>query len=246
MKQYKFVGSKLKNTSDPSQANPHSAGTVVEFVQPSKDNVYGRYYFTHYRRHFFMLEKALKYFEKIKELIDQCRNTTVGKDNVRHIDDKIKEELEVESTEYVVLTKIGLEYMTIEMLSFINSAICKKGGRIDMVQWETFTLLERIKSLLLALKLQLQIPTELTTLLSRRDLVEHPKWSHLYNCDLVEWKSVHLAWILSGDIYNYDESIVPFINAIIIAFEKFEKENQIPGELTGLTRGLKSMDQTKK
>lgn len=107
-------------------------------------------------------------------------------------------------------------------------------------------LIERLKILLSNLKLNNGIPEFLTTIFKRRDIVEHPSETRLWNCDTNDWKNVHLSWILSGEIVSSFNKIVKFVNPIYKSFEDYTNNNQIPGTLTGLKRGLKSNDPIKK
>ena len=58
--------------------------------------------------------------------------------------------------------------------------------------------------------------------------------------------NVHLSWVLSGEIVGSFDKIVKFVNPIYKSFEKYINNNQIPGTLTGLKRGLRSNGPIKK
>jgi hypothetical protein len=76
--------------------------------------------------------------------------------------------------------------------------------------------------------------------------VEHPTLDRLYNSTENGWKNNHLAWVLSGDMEGTMEEIIHFTQEVIDVFDKYDKENPIPGTLDGVVRGLKSIDSYKK
>lgn len=239
-------GSKLKDESDSSLAHSHQAGTIVHWVQPAKDNVWGRYYFVHYMRHYWILAKARVKYHRIIALLKKCRALEVNsKTFVRHVPDQLKQRLDVESMEYVMLTKLGFEYLTAEMMQRINNIRIMKFG-LPEVPWEDIGIIDRLNIILKDLEIPTEIPTSLIDLLSRRDIVEHPTKERLYNTKENEWKNVHLSWILSGEIEGTFEPIVNFANSVMERFEEYIETNKVPGALTGLKRGLKSKDSYKK
>jgi len=101
-------------------------------------------------------------------------------------------------------------------------------------------LLNKLKSMSNALNIQKPIPIELTRVLERRDIVEHPKNENLYDCSEQGWKNVNLSWVLSGEFDGIADPIVEFVNEFIQSIEKYIKDNPIPGSLTGIKRGIKA------
>ncbi len=245
MKKQKIKASKLRNTSDPTLAKPHAKGANVALVQPSKDNVWGRFYFVQYHRYPLLLSKSANYYKDVIDLLTKARALPVGKDNTRLLDDQLRDELEFASMQFLIFTKLAFEYMTTEMLTMINNIHLHKGGKVE-VPWENFSITERLTILLKNLNLKFIVPDCLNKILTNRDLVEHPSKDRLYSPTEDEWKNVHLAWVLSGEIEGCLDKLVNFVNPIIEAFDKFVDANQIPGQLTGLQRGLKSIDNFKK
>lgn len=246
MSKYKFVGSKLKNASDLSLAKSHKEGAVVELVQPAKDNRWGRYYFIHYKRYYLLLNESRKHYNRALLYLKKCRQVPVNeKTRTRHISDDIRDKLEVHSMQYLMLLKTGYEYMTLEMLPSIDHIQQAKQG-IPKTEWDKVELLDRIKELKSKLPISRDIPESLFPLFDRRDIVEHPTSERLYNCSENGWKNNHLAWVLSGDMEGTMEKIVHFTNEVIEVFEKYVKDNPIPGTLEGVVRGLKSTDSYKK
>lgn len=239
-------GNKLKNESDPSLAHSHKAGAIVSFVQPAKDNIWGRYHFVHYMRHYWILSEARLRYRKSIRLLNKCRNLEINpKTFIRHVPDDLKEKLDIASMEYVILIKLGFEYLTAEMMHRINNVRKIKFG-LPKIPWEDTGIVDRLKIILTNLELSFEIPTALIDLLIRRDIIEHPTQDRLYNCKENEWKNVHLSWVLSGELEGSLETIVNFTNPLMEKFEEYAEANKTPGTLTGVQRGLKSSDPYKK
>ncbi len=245
MKKQTIKGSKLRNISDPALAKPHAKGANIALVQPSKDNVWGKYYFVQYHRHSMLLSKSANFYNDVLDLLNKARALPVGNDNTRLLDDQLRDDLEFASMQFLIFTKLAFEYMTTEMLTMINNIHIHKGGKVE-VPWENFTIYERLSILLKNLSLKLPVPDCLQKILTNRDLVEHPSKERLYSPSEDEWKNVHLAWVLSGEIDGCLDKLVNFVNQILVAFDNYVKANQIPGQLTGVQRGLKSLDNFKK
>ena len=245
MNKQKSYGSKLKNISDPNLAKSHGAGVIVELVQPAKDNKWGRFYFKHYSRYPLIFSDSRKYYNKTLKLLAECRRIPVDNTNNRHIPDKLREKLDIASLKFLVLNKIGLEYLTQEMLPIIHK-IKNHKEEIFVLPNEEETTRPKLNAILTALKIKETAPNILVTLLDRRDVVEHPTQNRLYNALPTEWKNNHLSWVLSGEIDGALDHIVPFINLITAAFDKYIADNQIPGSLTGVQRGIRSLEQYKK
>lgn len=240
-RRYKVSGTPLKSTSDSSLAKPHKEGAIVEYVQPAKDNKWGRYYYQQYHRYHVYFVNLESYYKNTFELLSLCRKEKLHNDNARHINSSLRDKLEFNSALYVVTINLAFEYMTIEMLYFLNNILNIKGSDLK-VPWENIDLKERIKVLCKNLKLNDKLPEFLTELLNRRDIVEHPSNNRLYNVDQNEWENVHLSWVLSGKIEGSYNKIIDFVNPIIKAFDEYTESNKKPGILKGVVRGLKSLD----
>lgn len=246
MAKYRIRGNKLKNESDPLLAREHKEGAVVELVQPAKDNKWGRYYFNHYRRHYLLLNEARKHYNRTIYYLSKCRKIEVdAQRGTRHIDDNLKEKLDLHSMQFLILLKLGYEYMTLEMLPSVDYIQFKKQG-IPRENWDILELNDRLNALVKRLSIKRPIPSKLLEFFLRRDIVEHPQSDRLYNATENGWKNNHLAWILSGEIDAVLTEIVNFTNEVIETFEKYNKDNPIPGTLEGVKRGLKATDPYKK
>ncbi len=245
MSKYRAVGSKLKNESDPSLAKEHKAGAVVELVQPAKDDRWGRYYFNHYQRYWNILNESRRHYNRALIYLKKCRQLPVDtKTQNRHVPEELRDKLEMHSMKYLVLLKMGYEYMTLEMLPSIDHIQEAKQG-IAKTDWDKVDLLKRISSLKSKLSISKDVPDCLFPLFDRRDIVEHPNQERLYNATANGWKNNHLAWVLSGDMEGTMEKIVDFTSEIIKVFDEYVKNNPIPGTLEGVVRGLKASESYK-
>jgi hypothetical protein len=245
MGKHKVVGQKLRDESDPSLARVHKEGAVVQKVQPAKDNRWGRYYFNHYQRYYLILNEARKHYNRTIYYLKQCRKVKVDEvRGTRHVEDSLRDKLEIHSMQFLILTKLGYEYMTHEMLPSVDYIQYKIQG-ILREDWDKVELLDRLKALVTRLNIKTKIPPKLFELFDRRDIVEHPLSYRLYNSTENGWKNNHLAWILSGEVDGVWTEIINFTNEIIETFANYVKNNPIPGTL-GIKRGLKSIDPYKK
>lgn len=245
-KKLKISSLKLKNVSDPKLARFHNKGSSFELVQSSLDKKWGRYYFNHYNRYLLYFERAgLEYNETMKTL-SVCRKIKVDtKTSIRHIEDKMRDDLELHSALFLILIKLGFEYMTNEILPTVNR-IMNRLDNTPIVEWEQLDINDRLNSLTKMLNSKTSVPLELYNLFDRRDIVEHPTQDRLYNMQDNNWKNNHLAWVLSGEIEDVFDSIVNFVNEQTILFEKYVIDNPMPGKLLGVQRGIKAGEQFKK
>jgi hypothetical protein len=245
MKKVKDIkGNSLKNAYDPALAKPHEKGAVVEIVQTAKDNKWGRYYFTKHFRYPHIFNKADDCHTKTLVLLDKCRQLNVGKDSSRFVSQELKFDIEFVSMEFLILLKLGFEYLTVELLDSINTVKQNLQG-LPRIDWENIELKDRIEILKKNLNYKIKTPDCLDTLFQRRDIVEHPSSPRIYNNDEQGWKNVHLAWILSGEIENMCKDLEAFVNGLVRAYDKFIKDNERPGSLE-VKRGLKSNDPFKR
>lgn len=233
-------GKALKNTYDSSLAKSHKKGTPVQVVQPAKDNKWGRYYFTRYFRFPAILNKADTHYETTISLLNKCRREPLGKDQVRFVPEKLKEELEIASMEFLMLFNLGFVYLAAELLDSIYAVKSNLEDR-KKIEWEKLKLIPQINLLKKELDYKTDIPECLALLFSRRDIVEHPDPSRIYNSDKRSWKNVHLAWILSGEIETINGNIQTFTDGLIEAYEIFREAHKHSGTLN-IKRGLRSDD----
>ena len=245
-KKIKPRGRKLKNISDPTLAHSHKKGTTGNFVLTSVDLRWGRYLYYLYQRHGLILKQSLKYYKKTIKLLNQCRQLKIEeKSGFRIIPDDLRNKLEINSMQFLVLLKLGLEYLVAEYQPAIR--------QIKKYRRESYTdpldkdvLGDRLKTLKDAIGIKSEIPTQIYTILDRRDIVEHPTTGSLQDGSETGWKTVNLSWVLCGEIEEIINPIVHFVNEFIEKVEAYKKDNPIPSTLTGLTRGLKAGEQYKK
>lgn len=237
-------GKALKNTYDSLLAKSHKKGAPVQVVQPAKDNKWGRYYFTRYFRFPVILNEADAHYETTISLLNRCRQEPLGKDCARFVPEELKEELEVASMKFLILFKLGFEYLTMELLDSIYTIKANSEDQ-EKTSWEDEELVPRINILKNELGYKIDTPGCLTLLFDRRDIVEHPSSSRIYNSDKNSWKSVHLAWVLNGEIETTNGDIQTFVDGLIEAYEMFRETHKRPGTLN-VKRGLRSDDPYRK
>ena len=245
-KKLKHSGRKLKNLSDPTLARSHEKGAICYFVLNSVDPKWGRYLYYQYKRHGLILKQSIKYYKKTINLLNQCRQLQVEeKTGFRKIPDDLRNELEINSMQFLILIKLGLEYLVADYRLYIKQ-IKEHRGESYTEPLDTDDLGSRLKNLKEAIGIKNEIPTQIYTILDRRNIVEHPTTNRLWGDPETEWKTVNLSWVLCGEIEEILNPIVLFVNEFIEKIETYIKENPIPGSLTGLTRGLKAGEQYKK
>jgi len=245
-KKIKPRGRKLKNLSDPNLAHSHKKGSTVHLLLTSVDPKWGRYLYHLYQRHALILNQSLRYYKKTIMLLNQCRQLNVEeKSGFRMIPDNLRNKLEINSMIFLLLLKLGLEYLVTEYQPVIRE-IKKHRGESYSDPLDTEDLGNRLKTLKDAIGIKSKIPTQIYTLLGRRDIVEHPTTDRLQEGSETGWKTVNLSWVLCGEIEEIINPIVDFVNEFIEKVVAYKKDNPIPGTLTGLTRGLKAGEQYKK
>lgn len=245
-KRIKISARKLKNISDSSLAHSHKAGAIVEIVQPAVDKKWGRYYFNYGQyRNYLMFSIALTNYKKSINLLNRCRKILVDKTGVRHIDIELRDKLEKSSSQFVVFTKLGFEYLVAEYIPTVKQIKDYYNEHFELPH-EDIDLLEKINILINGLGISNIIPSSVELLLNRRDIFEHPTPDRLYNCNDSGWKNNHLAWVLSGEFVGCMKEIEKFVNNISKTMEKYKKENPVPGELKLGIRGLRAGESFKK
>jgi len=199
-----------------------------------------------YRRYELFFNQALKYFEKTIKLLNQCRQLSIDeKTNLRRVPDGLRNKLEINSAQFLIFTKLGLEYLIAEyQLAIIQ--IKDHRGESYTPALNTDNLQDKLKNLKDAIGLEIEIPSQIYTILDRRDIVEHPTTDRFWGDTETEWKTVHLSWVLCGEIEGILNPIVHFVNEFVEKIETYIKNNPIPGALTGVTGGLKAGEQYKK
>ena len=245
-KKIKPRGKKLKNMSDPTLARPHKQGETVYFTLSSVDPKWGRYlYYQHYR-YGLIFSQALEYYKETIRLLDQCRQLKVDeKTDFRRIPDNLRDKLEINSIQFLILINLGLEYLGAEYKLAIKQ-IKDHRGESYTHPLDTDKLGDKLKALKNAIELESEIPIQIYTIIERRGIVEHPTTDRLWGDIDTGWKSVNLSWVLCGEIEGIIEPVVLFVKEFVKKAEVYIKNNPIPGALTGVKRGLKAGEQYKK
>jgi hypothetical protein len=79
-----------------------------------------------------------------------------------------------------------------------------------------------------------------------RDAVNHPKEENIYGTDDGSWQHVPLAWFASGRSIDTSEQLWHFLDQVATRWEQKKKEYDQPTTLTGLKRGIRSLEPAKK
>lgn len=239
-------GRKLKNMSDPSLAHSHKKGAKVYFALTAVDPRWGRYLYYNYRRYGLILSRSLRYYKRTIDLLNQCRQIEVEeKTGFRKIPDSLKKKLEINSMQFLILMKLGLEYLVMEYQTAIKQ-IKEHRREVYKPPLDTNDLGEKLRILKDVIGIKNSVPTEIYTILGRRDIVEHPTTERLWEGSDTGWKTVSLSWVLSGEIEGITDPIISFVNEFVKTVETYIKENPIPGKLNISHRGLKAGEQYKK
>lgn len=245
-KRIKILGGKLKNISDPAQAHSHKARAIVYFMQTAVDSRWGRYLFNQYRRYGLILGKGAKCYGYAIKTLQECRQLPVNnKSGFRTIPLNLRDRLEINTMQFLIFTKLGLEYLVTEYEFPVKQIKTYRGESFSILP-DTNDLAQRLKILVQGVGITTEIPTQIHTVLSRRDIVEHPTTDRLWNGTDTGWKTVNLSWALSGEIEGIIDPIVTFVNEFVFKVEKYIKDNPIPGELKISHRGLKAGEHFKK
>jgi len=245
-KRNKPTGKKLKNLSDPKLAQPHKKGLKIRFILTSLDTKWGRFSYNLYYRHHIIFEDSLKYYKKTTVLLNKCRKLEVNKDTrFREIPDILRNKLEINSMKFLILFKLGLEYLVSEYQPIIKN-IKEHRGEIFCEPSPSKDLGNRLKILKDAIGLKEEVPNQIYILLDRRDIIEHPTKERLSEGSKTGWKTINLSWILCGEVDGIINPIIGFINKFVEKMETYKKDNPIPGKLTGVRRGIKAGEQYKK
>jgi len=242
----KTRGRKLKNVSASTLAHSHREGVAVSFILTAVDPKWGRYLYCQYHRYGLILNQSLKYYRKTIKLLEQCRQLKVDeKTGFRNIPDNLRDKLEINSMLFLLLTKLGLEYLVAEYQLPIKR-IKDRRGEDYVPPLDTDDLGSKLKVLKDGIGIESKIPSQIHSILDRRDIVEHPTTDRLWESSETGWKIVNLSWVLSGEIEGIIDPVVSFVNEFVEKVEAYIKNNPIPGTLVGVTRGLKAGEQYKK
>ena len=245
-KKIKSRGRKLKNLSDPNLAQSHKKGSTVQFLLTSVDPKWGRYSYHLYQRYGLILNQSLKYYKKTIMLLNQCRQLNVEeKSNFRIVPDHLRNKLEISSMTFLLLLKLGLEYLVAEYQLIIRD-IKKYRGESYSDPLDKEDLGNRLKTLKDSIGIKSEIPIQIYTILDRRDIVEHPTTERLQEGSETGWKTVNLSWVLCGEIEEIINPIFYFVKEFIEKVEAYKKDNPIPGTLNVSIRGLQAGEQYKK
>lgn len=245
-KKIAIKGRKLKNVSDPTLAHSHPQGAKVNFALTSVDPKWGRYLYLQYRRNGFILREGARYYKLALKSLNKCRELPVEeKSGFRKVPDKLKRKLEIQVIQFLVLTKLGLEYLITEYELSIKQIKAKRNEDFLMPVNEE-ELAKRLETLAKAVGVIAKFPTEIHTIVNRRHIVEHPTTDRLWNGTDTGWKTVNLSWALSGELEGILDPLITYVNEFVEKVEKYIADNPIPGELKISHRGLKAGEQYKK
>jgi uncharacterized protein HemY len=83
-----------------------------------------------YHRHNLILNQCLRSYKRTITLLDRCRSLKVDENTgFRMIPDYLRNELEIESMMFLMLLKLGLEYLVAEYQSIISDIKNRHGDR---------------------------------------------------------------------------------------------------------------------
>ena len=245
-KKLTITGRKLKNLSDPTLTHNHEKGAVVNFALTAVDPKWGRYLYLQYRRYGHILRKGARYYKLALKSLDKCRKLPVkDKSGFRNVPDELKIQFEIQTMQFLVLTKLGLEYLVTEYELAVKQIKSKRNEAFSMPKNEE-DLAKRLKILAKAVGVSMELPQEVHTIINRRHIVEHPTTDRLWNGTDTGWKVVNLSWALSGEFEGMLDTIVLYVSEFVQKAEKYIADNPIPGELKISHRGLKAGEQYKK
>lgn len=245
-KKLAIKGRKLKNLSDPTLAHSHQQGAVVNFALTAVDPKWGRYLYLQYRRNGHILRAGARYYKLALKSLEKCRKLPVkDKSGFRNLPDNLKIQFELQTIQFLTLTKLGLEYLVTEYELGVTQIKAKRKETFSMPSNEE-DLAKRLETLAKAVGVTSKFPQEIHTIVDRRHIVEHPTTDRLWNGTETGWKVVNLSWALSGEIEGILDPIVDYVNEFLKRAEKYIADNPIPGELKISHRGLKAGEQFKK
>jgi len=245
-KKLTIKGRKLKNLSDPTLAHSHPQGATVNFALTSVDPKWGRYLYLQYRRNGHILRAGARYYNNALKSLEKCRKLPVeDKTGFRKVPDKLKIQFEIQTIQFLTLTKLGLEYLVTEYELAVKQIKAKRNEDFSMPA-NVEELAKRLETLANAVGVTCKFPQEIHTIIDRRHIVEHPTTDRLWNGTDTGWKVVNLSWALSGELEGLLDPIVAYVNEFVEKVEKYIADNPIPGELKISHRGLKAGEQYKK
>jgi len=245
-KKLSIIGRKLKNLSDPSLAHSHPEGATVNFALTAVDPKWGRYMYLHYPRNGHILKAGARYYNLALKSLEKCRKLPVEeKLGFRMLPDTLKIKFEIQTIQFLTLTKLGLEYLVTEYELGVTQIKAKRKETFSMPTNEE-ELAKRLETLAKAVGVTSEFPQEIHTIVDRRHIVEHPTIDRLANGTDTGWKTVNLSWALSGEIEGVLDPIVAYVNEFVRKVVKYIADNPIPGELKNVHRGLKAGEGYKK
>lgn len=238
-------GRKLKNVSDPKQAHAHKAGTKIYFMQTAVDNRWGRYLFNQYYRYPLIFKKGLLHYKYALKALKKCRKLPIDKGNFRTLPLNLRDQLEINTMLFLMLTKLGFQYLVTEYEAPLKQ-IKKYRKEVFEIPPDTDDLTNRLRALAKGVGVTRGIPSKLHIICDRRDIVEHPTVDRLRNGTDIGWKTVNLSWSLSGEIENIMNEVINYVNEFVKKAEEYIKNNPVPGELKVSHRGLVAGEPYKK
>lgn len=242
----KIAGRKLKNISDPTKAHSHAKGAVVHFMQTAVDAKWGRYLFNQYRRYGLILRKGVKHYDYALKTLKECRQLPVDeKSGFRTLPLNLRDRLEINTMQFLMLTKLGLEYLVTEYEFAVKQIKAHRKEEFSMPT-HTNDFNQRLKALAEGIGITSKLPSQIYTIFDRRHIVVHPTNERLWDGSDTGWKTVNLSWALSGEMEGILEPIFKYVNKFVEKIEKYIEDNPIPGEIKISHRGLTAGEHYKK
>ncbi len=231
---------KIRTKADPTLAESHAAGAKVTLVQPALHETYGTllvprpvYWLQH-------AKAALARQESLRQLDQRVLETELGASDSRILAGDLAIALYVTGTEAVLHIVLAVQQLVTELelgLKITRPPLENLNTRLG-------TVLRAIEYMGLGVDPRYGRFGELQEV---RDAVEHPEKETVYNSTGGEWDRVPLAWIASGKALSAIEASLALIADIAKAWDAFQSAHASgPGTLTGVTRGIRSLESAKK
>lgn len=240
------MGKKIKFTSDPKLAKSHDAGTVVELTQPLLHNQFGVIHFITPQFYPYHFNRAEKSFRELEEFQDKVLKLPVNRDNSRMISDlEFIGEIYNAGFDMIVHLHVGFEHF---LLDILKNAIKDKQGIKQFNKANVITKLRYILKNVIDRKDLINSSgySDFAEIEIIRHALNHPTTRRIYNGNLNQWDEVPLAWIISGKYKKAYKGARGLFDELHTVWESEKKKYEIPGRLTNVKRGIKSLHPVKK
>lgn len=242
------MGKQVKMQSDPTLAKPHSAGAVVELVQPAVHDL-GLIYIGHPYYWVLHANYANAGYKRLKKYIDKVLQQNPDQSNVRSIQDsKLITKIYKATCDLVIHTYLSYEYFVLFVLTsvYLNPR-STEADKKKFADLELKELKEKTKHILIEIinKPSLVNSPGYSMLFQEleqiRHAINHPKNENIYNSGKNSWDKVPLAWGISGKAFKFFDESAKLFNEMYKAWQSVEPIYSKPGNLTGVQRGIKSL-----